>query len=385
MLPLLFAGLLAAGGTDTSSAAPALQPHVLVGPTLRDLAMPVGEEALAAVRERRWADAARALEAVDPGELAGPQRGAHAFVLAWALVHDGRAEEAAPYLVLASGAPDVPESYLALLRGEVARAADDGLTALAELETVGEHAVVWPRAMVQRAEVLRELGRTNEGFALYEHLITREDPAAGNPEALLALAQREGEGSPGAYAHLRRVWVHYPRTDHAVEAARRLAAYPAREPYLATWQEVGTRAEHLMRRGEYGAALAETGARLSEMSGDNEDTCRILFTRGRSYYKLNQLSNAVKAFGDAGKRCVGVEGAYGPRSLYLQATASFRRGEYRTAARINQSLADLYPEHSMADDGLTRGGIALQEAEEASQKFDKVKKKRGNLLRFPSR
>jgi soluble lytic murein transglycosylase len=364
MFPLFLAGLIAAAGAgDVAQASPAApEPHVLVGPALRTLALPLSADALEALRLREWDGAVAALRAMDGEVLTGAERGAHAFLLAWSLVHAGRGKEATAQLALATGAPDVPESYLDLLRGEVARAQGDLLMALDHLERVRDHAVVWPRAMVQRAEVLRELGRTGDGYAVYEELAERADPVAGNPEALLALAARQGAGSPKAYPLLRRVVTHYPRTQYSIEAARMLAAYPDASEYRATWQEVGLRAERLMARGEYGAAVAETGQRIGELSGNNVDSCRVLYTRGRSYYKLNQLSNAVSAFSDAGERCVGVEGAYGPRALYLQATAQSRRGQHRAAAELNRALADRYPEHSMADDGLTRGGIALQEA-----------------------
>ncbi|MFT4627228.1 MAG: soluble lytic murein transglycosylase, partial [Myxococcota bacterium] len=272
------------------------------------------------------------------------------------------ADEAAEHLALADGAPDVPASYHELLHGEVARADGDDLAALAHLERVPEHALVWPRAAVLRAEVLRDLGRTTEGFALYETMIERADPIAGNPEALLALARRQGAGSPAAYEHLRRVVTWYPRSDHSIEAARLLGAYPDRPEFRATWQQVAQRAERLMAMGQYGAAVAETERRLPEMTGKTEDACRMLFVRGRSLYKLNQLGKSVAAFGDAGDRCVGVDGSYGPRALYLQATAQFRRHQNAESARLNLKIADLYPEHSMADDGLTRGGISRQEA-----------------------
>jgi soluble lytic murein transglycosylase len=59
---------------------------------------------------------------------------------------------------------------------------------------------------------------------------------------------------------------------------------------------------------------------------------------------------------------VDVEGDYGPKSLYIKSSAQFRRKDFRGSAKSWQMLPDLYPDHSMADDGLTRGGIALMEA-----------------------
>lgn len=332
---------------------------VLIGAPLRAPALDLPEPVRAALRRGQWAKSAELLGRLGPDAFTGSDRGDWAFLLAWSHIHTDHPERALPLVPLLEHTT-APSSYIALVRGELYRSQDDGVEALRWLERVPPTSSIYPRAAVQRAEVLRELKRTQEAFALYEELVQRPDPAAGNPEALLALARRHGAGAPEAYPHLRRVWAQYPRSEHSVEAAKLLKSYSG-SAYAPSWQDVSARAERLMYQGAHKTALAETAPRLAEASDDSMAACRMRYVRGRSAYKLNQLTNAVAGFGDAGTRCVDAEGAYGPRSLYLQGTAEFRRRRYASSAAAYRILADSYSDHSMADDALTRGGISLQE------------------------
>lgn len=356
VVPLLFA-------PTASADAPATEPKVVVGAAARKLALPLDEPLLTALRGRSWSAAARRLEATDPATLTGAAKADWAFLRAWTLAHAGQAEEALSLLPLFDGKGSAPSSYASLVRGEVLLDAGEHLEALRALEAVPRTAGIWPRAAVQQAEALRELGRTKEAFDLYRELVDRPDPADGNALALLALARHLGPGSDEAYPHLRRLWAQYPGTSEASEASRLLSGYSGAR-YRATWQETAARAERLMLRGDNRGALALLDKIEIPAKDDSVDACRALFTRGRARYRLNQLTSSVAGFGDVGARCVNAEGGYGPRGLYLIGTAEHRRRRYAESAAAYRQLTSLYPEHSMADDGLTRGGIALQEKDD---------------------
>lgn len=339
-------------------------PRVIVSPTMRQPAIPLPDDVRELLRKRDWKAAADALLELDPKSFVGPEKGDWAFVTAWALSHAGRAAEAKPYLPLIDGADCVPPGYAALIKAEVHRALGEHQVALGWLEQVDPDTAAGPRAAVQRAEVLRGLGRTKEAWAIYEQLAAQPDPSPGVPIALLVLADRAGKGSPEAYPLLRRLWSQYPRTEEAVAATQRLAAYPADAAHAATWQQVAQRAERLMDRGEWSAAVLETDRVLSQVTGDDADACRFVLVRGRSLYKLNKLGDSIRAFGDVGARCknAGDEGDYGAKALYLQGQAYYRTGDYAASAATSRKIADLWPNSTFADDGLTQAGIALQEA-----------------------
>ncbi len=336
-------------------------PYETISPALRGLALPLSEPILEALRERRWEAAAKALTAMDSSKLVGPQKGDWAFLCAYALSHSGQAESAQPYLALIQDADSVPASYAALVEGEVLRDLEKWEEALVALDRVPADSSAWPRAAVQRAEVLRKMDRTADAWSIYEALAARPDPSPGSAVALLALARRAGIGSPDAYPLLRRVWVAYPRTDESIEAAKLLESYPGPK-YQPTWQEVGKRAERLMEKNDLAGAILETGRRAAEVTGNSEDACRFIWVRGRSLYRSNKLTDAAAAIGDAGERCKDVPTDYGARSLYILGQAKYRKGEYLASAAANEKIAQLYPKSSFADDGLTQAGFAWQEA-----------------------
>jgi len=341
---------------------PPLPPTEKIPLEMRDLALPLSESVLEDLRERRWAAAAKGLQAMDSSKLVGAKKGNWAFVMAYALSHAGKAQDALPLLPLIREGDAVPAAYAALIEGEILKDTGDLVGALSALEKVVPGSSAWPRAAVQRAETLRKLDRTSEAWAIYEGLAARPDPEPGSAVALLALARRAGIGSPEAYPLLRRVWVAYPRTDEAIEAAKLMENYPGPK-YQPTWQEVGQRAERLMEKGDLSGAILETTRRAAEVKGDTEDACRFLWVRGRSLYRTNKLSDSIAAFGDAGERCKVLEKDYGARALYIIGQARFRKGEYLASAEANEKIVALYPKSSFADDGLAQAGFAWQEAD----------------------
>ena len=357
-----FAVDVTAGSFNGAAVTPPDEPMVVVGAALRKHSFPIDDKLKSALRRRDWKAAATILEKMTPADLVGAQKSDWAFLLAWCLTHTDRGDEAHDLLPLFEDAANAPETYTSLIRGEIHKGRGEWLEALEALDHVPESSVIYPRAAIQKAEVLRELSRTKEAYELYEKLVERPDPADGSAEALLALGAHYGVGTSKSYPYLRRVWSNYPRSDASVRATKMLQSYAGKPGFGATWQDVGKRAERLMYQGDYLGAIAETDRRVAEATDKSTDTCRYRYVRGRSFYKKNRLTDAINAFGDVGSRCVEAEGEYGARSLYILATAQFRRKDFRGSAKSWQMLTDLYSSHSMADDGLTEGGIALLEA-----------------------
>jgi soluble lytic murein transglycosylase len=340
----------------TEGEAPAL---TLVGPSYRRVSPVLTEPIAEALADRSWSEVVRALDASEAHLDVNARREA-AFLKAWALIRMDDATKAVPLLSKFDGVLTVPAPYLDLVRGEVLLANGDDLKALEALGRVPEDSATYPRAAVQLAETLKELGRTKEASEVFERIASRPDPSDGNPLALLALAYHRGPGSPEAYPYLRRLWANYPTSDEAREASRLLKSYRGAE-FAPTPTEWSLRAERWMYASQYGYAIE--AANNVPVSDDIPAmaVCRALYVKGRSAYKKNQLSNAIAGFGDAGTRCEEADGAYGPRALYLTGTAQFRKRQYEASAETFERIPKLYPDHSMADDGYTHAGIAMQE------------------------
>lgn len=329
-----------------------------VAPELRKLALPLPPALLTALRTSDWSAAYAGLKAMDVSGLVGPQRADHAFLVVWTAVRTGKAAEAAPYLSLIDEG-SAPVAWRALIRAEVTRAQGDNLGAMTALDAVPEGSALATRALAQRAELLIALGRSSEGVAIYQSLIDKPDPAEGASFALLAMAKRKGVGSDASYALLRRLWTWYPNHAESREAERLLASsYATRLPTPA---ESIRRAERRQAASSWSDALSLTEGLTDKVTPGTEDACRLAYVRGRSYYKQNSLTNALTAFGDAGRACAKVPGDYGDKILYLGGEALFRKGQYTLAADSYAAILALYPRSSMADDALTRGGIALEQ------------------------
>ncbi|MBN2799059.1 MAG: transglycosylase SLT domain-containing protein [Deltaproteobacteria bacterium] len=304
-----------------------------------------------ALRARRW-DAAATLLLAEADAARTP---VWAYVTAWSLVHADRAPEAEALLPLLAQAEALPPSWRRALEGEVL-AAIRPVDALEPLGAVDAGSAFWARAQVQRAEVLLSLARTSEAWPIYEAVLGQEGCAPGVPAAALALGRHWGVEQPAGVAALRRAWTQCAGTEEDQEVVALLRGRPA------TWQEAGLRAEALMSTGDYDGAIALAESKRAAAEGDGEDACRLIFTLGRSHYKRNHLSATVSSLQGLGERCAQAAGGYGAKAMYLLGTAQFRKGQHREAAATYVKMAALYADDSYADDGLTRAGIALQEA-----------------------
>jgi soluble lytic murein transglycosylase len=352
---------VASAAEPASVARSGVAPRVVVPASLVEPALPLSDAARVALRRQDWAAADKALAGMDASKLHGAEQVDLAFLRAWAMLHAGRAAEAGKLLSFFDQGGTAPVPYRRLVRGEALRARGELVAALAELDDIEADALIAPRAAVQRAEVLHELGRTAEASALYESMIGAADPIEGGALALWALAQRHGLGSPEAKPLLLRLWTNYAGSSQARDAETALKRYRGWAPGDA---EVVKRAERWMALSSYEVALTElapvwerviAGADLSAM-------CAARFVQGRSHYKRNRLSEAASALRGAGERCVGVPGEYGHRALFLLGQAEYRRGQFAASAAAYTAITRKYPETSFADDGLLHAGISLFEA-----------------------
>jgi len=327
---------------------------------LHGLALAFTDDELTALRNRTWATVADHQARPHKADTA-EQAAARAFLVAWAFVRADQPAKAADWIARVGDSTLVPAGYLRWTKAEVARAAGNEADAVALLEQVGEGSVLSPLAALTRARVARAAGDTDAAVALLERIIANYGGDTAGADAMLELAAVRAADKAAAYPLLRRVWTEFPRSEQAVAAAKALEPFTDAK-YRPTWQEVAQRAERLMNQRDYAGAVRELERVMAAASDQSEDACRARFVLGRSKYRMNQLTPAVAAFGDAGARCKDAPGDYGAKSLYLQGTALFRKGAYAEATKAFAALPDTYPASSFADDGLLHAGIAQQEA-----------------------
>jgi soluble lytic murein transglycosylase len=86
------------------------------------------------------------------------------------------------------------------------------------------------------------------------------------------------------------------------------------------------------------------------------------YAYGRAEHKLNNITLAAQILEPLGKLCRGVDDDRGAKALYLAGKSLERKKDWAGAARAYGAIGDLYPTHSMADDGYALGGVAEEQA-----------------------
>jgi soluble lytic murein transglycosylase len=292
-------------------------PFVDIGPV--DPSLQLSDELADALRDEEHALAAQLL-----GDLPeGPERD---LLLAWSLVHADRPEEAARFTELQG-----PDDVVALVEGRAHLSRNRLEEAEQALGRVGDQSPLYREALAFRAEALTRLGDPG-ARGLLEELVSVADPAHGSGEALLQLAAMDPDGP----------W-----------AERLQAFYPALDGPDAELDWVGKthRAERFMEAGDWDGALAVLAT--ATPTGDGVDACRYAYVKGRSLYKKSDKPGA-----EAALKAPCTDSEYGPKVSYLRARNAYRRGHHKTAASVYVTMADTWPEHSYADDGLVLGGRA---------------------------
>ncbi|MCP4810226.1 MAG: transglycosylase SLT domain-containing protein [Proteobacteria bacterium] len=261
----------------------------------------------------------------------------------WALVQLGRADEAT---AIADG--PIPATERAWANGIIAVETGDPTSARELLAAIEEGHPLHRSAQVWLAKAEQASGDLEKARATYERLVAQGDPVDGNAVALKALADITGDPK-----YTRRLWTAYP---YAPETAGISVTDP-------TWQEVAQRASAMQGSSDWDGILALMEPRVNEafavQHASSPDACTFHYVLGRAYYKKAKRPEAIKAFGTAARDCGGETGA---KTAYLQGKTHLLRGQHRSAASVWERMAEDFPDHSYADDGLVLGGVALERA-----------------------
>lgn len=346
---------------------------VLIGPAFAMPGLPLSDDLRTQLNERAYAPAAELVKAMDSSTLDPSTRADRAFLLAWLQVHEGQAELAADLLEALTGAGAAPRPYLDMVVGEILLALDEAAAAVEHLEAVTDgSAAIWPRARVQLAEAYFALERTADSRAAYQALLARDDPSDGTALALLATAKRFGLGSDEAYPLLRRIWRAYPNSSEDSEARKALVGYEARgSSFRATTADKAARADALMDQRRYQDAIRLLAPVVASLSEPSPEACLAWYVYGRSKYRVNHLSEAHATLAPAGVACPEHDQDRGAKALYLAGKALERKKEWGAAAAVYERIPELYPEHSMADDGYALAGIGYQESDNEAKAMER--------------
>jgi soluble lytic murein transglycosylase len=331
---------------------------VLMGPALFEPALPLPPEVLEALGQREHSKAFSALNAIDPLNFTGPQASDLGFLKAWTLIRSKRADEAQPFLGHIEHSTTAPDSHRWLTVGELHLAVGDLHKAARSFQRIDPSDPMGARAKLQLAAAHKKAGATKSAMDLYAELADRSDPVSGGEIALWALAQKRGLSNPTAKPWLRRLWIHYPLSAAAKQANAALKSHHG-EPSI---DDYGARSIRLMELGAWTSVTGTVSPRLSQFSLKTALGCEVRYAYGRSLFKRNQVTNAAAVLVPVGTLCADLAPSSGAKALYIAGKSLERKKAWAQAAEAYQKIPELYPDHTMADDGFALGGIAWIEA-----------------------
>lgn len=342
-----------------------------VAPETLDPALPLPPEVWEALASRKHADAQAALLAVDAKTLRGDQAGDRAFLLAWSAIRANKAESVAGLLDAVRQSQTAPEDYRLLTEAELLLASGDAVGAARLAEVIDPSSGVASRAEMLRARALDEAGQTQAAREVLTQLAERDDPAPGGDTVLLQLATKAGLGSDAAYPYLRRLWSFYPTSAAGRRAERVLASQyePRGRQFRPRDHEIAERADRLMGAWQFKDVTAYLGSMESRFVTPDANACKAWYAYGRSHFKINNVTKASEVLEKAGDKCAGIDEDRGAKSLYIAGKALERKKMWTSAARAYGKIPELYPNHTMADDGFALAGIALQMADQHDRAF----------------
>ena len=335
-------------------------PTVRIGPDFLEPLLPLDDDLRAALASRTHSQSEQGLARLTDDKLKGVQVPDRDFLRAWVALRRGKGSEVAHLIDVIGQSEGPPRDYRDLTHAELLIAADRQAEALPLLDAIPRSSRLWPRAQILAAQAHHDLGATTAATAVWQSLAEREDPAEGSDIALWSLAQRKGLGSPSAYPYLRRLWAYYPTYKAGSRAEKALAANYSSSKYRATDLEVALRAEQLMNSWRFEAATRLYDAQSSRFQTASEASCIAWYTYGRSHFKRNNVTKAADVLVPAGTKCAGIDGDRGAKALYVAGKAHERKKEWLSASRAFRKIPQLYPDHTMADDGYALAGVALQ-------------------------
>lgn len=327
----------------------AAEPLTSLGPTALTPTLPLSTAAQTALAARDHTAAADALLALDTKSWTDAQRDDLAFLIVWELQRAGRTKETTRYVDAVGRAGGPPSAYVSLVLGELELELGHPVDAIRDLESIPLTDPIRARARLALANAYDQAERTSDARTVLETIAAGPQPTPGGEKALWALAQRTGQGNPKTTEWVRALYRNYPGTPEDALATAWLGA--------PTVEDLGQRGDRLQDSGRYQGAATLLGEKLSTVpAGD----CVYRFAYGRAQNKLANHSSAAAVLEPLGKLCKATDPDRGAKALYLAGKSYEAKKDYASAARAYLAVPELYPTHSMADDGYTLGGIALQ-------------------------
>ncbi len=203
---------------------------------------------------------------------------------------------------------------------------------------------------------------SQETLTLLETLVEMEHPFPNGDEVLSAWIEQKSDDD-ATYKALRTLWAAYPYSKHTKAHLPKLQALEKKgSQYKANNANWHQRSTQQMGAWQWKSLIAELKPLIPTLKLTDADACAIRYAYGRSHFKINAVTKASQILPTVGTECVGKNNDVGAKAWYLVGKSYERKKMWKEAGAAYQRIPELYPEHTMADDGYALAGIGLQES-----------------------
>ena len=193
-------------------------------------------------------------------------------------------------------------------------------------------------------------------------LASLEHPFSHGDDMLAALIARS-KGADSLYPLYRELWASYPYSKHTKNILTKLSALEKQDTkFTATHEDWSKRATQQMISWQWKTLIAELAPIVPTLKLDSSESCAVRYAYGRSHFKINAVTKASQLLPKVGNECKGLNDDVGAKAWYLIGKSYERKKMWKEAAKAYQKIPEMYPEHSMADDGYALAGIGYQES-----------------------
>ena len=284
----------------------------------------------------------------------------------WLAIQSGQTKSVRHNIDIVSTTNDIPDAYRAFMLGALHLSEDKLSTARRQFALIPPESTLKIQAQWLETDYLlsqddlakEELENT---VTALQSLAALEHPFPKGDAVLSALIERTTE-SDKLYPLYRELWASYPYSTHTKKIVGKLKALETTDTkYKATADDWRKRSTQQMGAWQWKTLIAELKPIIPTLTMNSEASCAVRYAYGRSHFKINSVTKASQILPKVGDECKGHNNDVGAKAWYLIGKSYERKKMWKEAAKAYQKIPEMYPEHSMADDGYALAGIGYQE------------------------
>ena len=288
------------------------------------------------------------------------------ILFTWVAIQSDQAKSAIHHYDVIANYDHIPASHRAFMLGALQLADGKHSSAQRQFALIPTESPIKIQSQWLEAKYLLSQSTSSEEqvqttIQSLKTLADLEHPFDKGDAVLSALIERS-KGSEVLYPLYRELWASYPYSKYTKAISTKLRALEKQDvKFKASSKDWSKRASQQMAAWQWKTLIAELAPIISTLKMDSAEACALRYAYGRSHFKINAVTKASQLLPKVGKECKDLNDDVGAKAWYIIGKSYERKKMWREAAKAYQKIPEMYPEHSMADDGYALAGIGFQE------------------------